>query len=450
MARGVLLALCFSACFTGQVTPDGGSDAGADAPAEAFADAPPDVAIDVTPPPPGSFCALAGSRVYGTAGGTLVLPPPQGVVEPDLTYFRLPSGYCVHYFATVAAARAIRFAPGGELFVSSPSTGTAGGAPTGAGAIIDVPDDNADGYGDGNITFQSSLPSTQGILFANSALYYQDATAIMSVPYTSGERMNTGTPTQEINITAYSSSTHWPKTLDVADDGTIYVSNGGDQNETCVGMPHAFHGGVFAIDGTPDGREVASGFRNAMYLRCERGHDNCFVDELGLDGSGGFGGREKLALFAQGQDWGYPCCADKNLPYMGITPAPDCSGVQLATDALEIGNTPFGLDFEPGIWPAPYTNNVFITLHGSFGAWTGARVVTFATDPSTGTPLPGTDLPPSPGDSGGLSDFITGWDDNSQSHGRPADITFAKDGRMFIANDWTGVIVWVAPESLPR
>jgi hypothetical protein len=42
-------------------------------------------------------------------------------------------------------------------------------------------------------------------------------------------------------------------------------------------------------------------------------------------------------------------------------------------------------------------------------------------------------------------DFATGWDDGTQSHGQPADDTFGPDGRMYVANDRTGDIFWVAP-----
>jgi glucose/arabinose dehydrogenase len=45
-------------------------------------------------------------------------------------------------------------------------------------------------------------------------------------------------------------------------------------------------------------------------------------------------------------------------------------------------------------------------------------------------------------------DFATGWDDGRQDRGRPADVTFAPDGRLFVANDVTGEMVWIAPESL--
>jgi hypothetical protein len=42
-------------------------------------------------------------------------------------------------------------------------------------------------------------------------------------------------------------------------------------------------------------------------------------------------------------------------------------------------------------------------------------------------------------------DFATGWDDNTKSHGRPTNVAFAADGRLFLGNDQNGHIVWIAP-----
>jgi glucose/arabinose dehydrogenase len=377
----------------------------------------------------------------------MTIPPPAGKTQADLSFVKLPDGFCVHYYSTVPAAREIRFAPGGELFVASPSRSTAGGAPTGSGAVLAIPDDDHDGYGDTAVTFQDMLPSTQGILFANGSFYYQDDTKVMRVPYASGSRVNTGTATQVVDINVWVSTLHWPKTLDIADDGTIYVTNGSDQGEACVN-PHLFRGGILSIDGSPNGKQIAQGFRNPIYLRCQRGHDNCFVNELTRDMSATQGGREKLVRFGPGEDWGYPCCASQNLPFPDIMPVPDCSGVQSDSDSFRVGNTPMGLDFETGVWPEPFARNVYIAMHGDVGSWVGARIVTIRTDPATGRPLPGTDV--DGGDSGAMSDFLTGYDDGTRMHGRPSDVTFAADGRMFIADDQAGVILWVAPTGLMR
>jgi hypothetical protein len=69
-------------------------------------------------------------------------------------------------------------------------------------------------------------------------------------------------------------------------------------------------------------------------------------------------------------------------------------------------------------------------------------------DPMTGLPLPATDKDGQL--SGAMADFATGWDDQRNDHGRPAAVTFAADGRMFLGNDNNGDIFWIAPLDLAR
>ena len=414
-------------------------DAGLDAPTDApVAETQPPTDASITHP-----CDLPGSIRY-TASGVVVVPG--GASPPlDLMFLHVPVGFCVHYFGTVGNARQLRFAPGGELFVASPTTGTTGGGGGGQSAIVVLPDDNHDGVADAPITFFANLPSTQGLLFTANKLFYQDATTIRSVPYKAGDRAPSAASTAVADITYYSSALHWPKTLDAADDGTIYVGNGGDQGEACD-PAHPFHGGILKLDGTPGGAFVEKGFRNPIAVRCSRGHDLCFAIELSKDYSAAQGGREKLVPIHQGDDLGFPCCATSNLPYPGINPTPDCSTVTADTSSFVIGDTPFGVDFEPGIWPAPFGGSAFVATHGAAGTWTGARLVRIAVDPSTGLPLPSTNKDGT--STGAMSDFGTGWDDGTFSHGRPAAVTFSSDGRLFVSNDHDGSIAWIAPLSL--
>ncbi len=50
--------------------------------------------------------------------------------------------------------------------------------------------------------------------------------------------------------------------------------------------------------------------------------------------------------------------------------------------------------------------------------------------------------------SGAMSDFMTGYDDGLHLHGRPANVAFAADGRLFLGNDNNGDILWIAPLDL--
>jgi glucose/arabinose dehydrogenase len=384
-----------------------------------------------------SACSLPGSTVH--SGGTIT-HVPGGPPAPNLDWLTVPDGFCVHYFGNVGNARQLRFAPGGELFVASPTTATTGDGPNGRAAIVVLPDDNHDGVADGTLTFLANLPSTQGLLFNAGYFYYQDGTTIRRMAYRSGQRQGGSGGDVIADIKVYVSQLHWPKVFDVARDGTIFVTNGGDQDESCD-PARPFHGGIVKLDGNGGVIEVAKGFRNPIALRCSPGHD-CFAAELSLDYSAAQGGREKIMPIRAGDDWGFPCCATKNLPYQNLTPVPDCSKIVAESLAFIIGETPFALEFDLGQWPAPYTHDLFVTLHGDFGSWVGARLVAIPTDSATGAPLAASDL-----DGSGPKSFAAGWDDGKQDHGRPAALAMSPDGRLFLSNDMNGDIVWIAPLS---
>jgi glucose/arabinose dehydrogenase len=234
--------------------------------------------------------------------------------------------------------------------------------------------------------------------------------------------------------------------LDQADDGTLYVTNGDDETEGCdPSLP--FRGGVLKIGSSTTPQPVAKGFRNPIALRCLRGKNLCYAVELSRDYSGPRGGREKIVPVREGDDWGFPCCATRGVPFSDF-PGADCSGTTPEDVSFLIGDTPFGIDFDLGKWPAPYTGSAFVPLHGAVETWAGARVVAIAIDSSTGWLKPGSDVDGA--NTGAMNDFATGWDDGRFLNGRPAAVAFASDGRLFLGNDINGQIFWIAPLELER
>jgi glucose/arabinose dehydrogenase len=408
--------------------------------------------IDASPPY-AHYCDLPGSIRYTSTGIFVVAG---GVGTASISFLRMPAGFCAHYFGNVGNARQLRFAPNGDLFVASPTKGTTSGGLNGKNSILILPDDDRDGVADGApVTFMMFGPNaaTQGILFANNYFYYQDDYRILRVPYRPGDRTPSAAGQQVADmhqngmVGYYTSPLHWTKSMDQADDGTIYVANGSDQEEACDAS-RPFRGGVVKLDGTIAGKPVSKGFRNPTAVRCFKGHNLCFAAELSKDYSASQGGREKLVPIRDGDDWGFPCCATKDLPYSDVVPRPDCSRITPDDVSFYIGDTPFGFDFERGRWAAPWSGAVFVALHGAAGSWAGERVVVVATDPATGMPKQGSNVPGvTPG---AMADFMTGWEDGTRAHGRPTSIEFAPDGRMFVGNDTNGDIFWIAPLDLPR
>ena len=412
----------------------------------------------------GSYCALPGSLVATAQGMAIVAGGDPSA--PNLSWLTVPPGFCAHHFANIAETRQLRVSPSGDVFASSPSAPTAGSEnKTGQGAIVVLPDDDHDGVADSTLTFIGNLAQTQGLTFAAGYVYFQDGTSLKRVAFKSGDRAPSAaieTVTTVSPSEAQQFPVHWPKLVDVAKDGTVYFTNGSDQGESCyspqqtASMPPT--GSVFKV--APNGTIslVAKGFRNPIALRCEANANVCLVAELARDGSGASGGREKIVPLRQGDDWGFPCCATKNLPYEseeyqdnGHVLAPsDCASVTPEDVSFEIGHTPFGIDFEAAGWPAPWGARALVALHGVVGSFVGSRVVGIALDPLTGLPLPSSDLDGGASGAPNMMDFATGWDDGTLTHGRATAITFGGDGRMYVGDDTRGEIFWVAPVGLLR
>lgn len=378
--------------------------------------------VTTTTAPPAGLCDLPGSIQFTASGQTTVPGGPVGAA--DLSFLHLPVGFCAHYYGTVGNARRIRVAPSGELFVTSPTNVTTDGGFGGTASIVVLPDDDADGTADSTLTFESSLPSTQGLAFAPGYLYYQDGIDVRRVPYASGDRTPSAASELVATIDGYISGLNWPKSIDVANDGTVYVTNA-DDAQACDPM-HPFRGGILSLaslHGTP----VAGGMFNPTAVRCQSSTGACFALDLAKSYSGMANGRDKFVEVQAGADFGYACCASGSTPYSDVSPTPDCSGVTKELAAFTADQRLSGLDFTPSSWPVPFDGKAIVSVHGALGLGTGARIATTLT-------------------SGGLTvDFSTGWDDGTFSHGQPSDVTVGPDGRLFVANDKNGVIFWVAP-----
>ncbi len=382
-----------------------------------------------------------------------------GTDAADLT---VPPEFCVREFTTattiVAEARVIRFAPNGDLFVAAPSMNTPGGAVDGPGSIIVLPDDNHDGVADSMLTFAGPFPRNgvgscatletdanniscvHGLLFNGDYLYFTRADEVRRFPYAKGARAAVS-PASELVASlggAGVSDMRWTHVLEQHSNGSMYVSRGRFEASACSpdeqkkGAVLAVHiEGKAALPLEPE--MVADGFRNPMYIRCAPNScGDCYANELTGDSWDSVKGREKVALLRKDETWGYPCCVAPDLPAPGA-PGADCSKVRREIAAVPLHDTPFGLDFDRGSFPEPYRHGLFMAIHGVVTSFGSTGVLWLATDPTSLRPT------------GEPKVFIRGA---GRPNGRATDLVFAPDGRMFIADDTSGKIYWVAPRTL--
>lgn len=376
-----------------------------------------------------------------------VAGPRRRAVEPasrfcdfgtDVPGITLPDDFCIRKFVDVATPRVLLFAPNGDLFVSSPKRVTAGGAPPGAGAIFvfreNGPDKPPSGY-----TFASGpdLETVHGILIANGAFYYTTVDSVFAVPFTVGSTSMDPAPPAEVASFATIVSTRFTHSLAQGIDGAIYVSRDQVGNTTHCPPQDDRPGSVLRIGtGHPLlGDIVARGFRNPLYIRCMP-WGTCYAAELTADAWDDVGGTEKLVELHDGQNIGFPCCVQKDIPNPFLATTPDCSQVTEPNQTFPLHNTPFGFDWERDFgWPEPYRHAFFVGLHGDYANWKNTGLQWAPTSPQTHLPTRQT------------TDFAQGFG-RGHTISRVADVRFAPDGRLFFCDDQGGAIYWIAPRSL--
>lgn len=417
-----------------------------DATADATPDATPDVSndvasdhVDVTP--------------VDVPAGTRWCDLPMGP-DAEVRGITMPDGFCIRRYGRLAHPRVMGFSPTGDLFIASPGTTGPGGTGPGIDAIAVLPDDNRDGIAD-SVTPYARLPqllapgetvnattqTVHGMLFLDGYLYWTFQNSVNRVAFTPGAR-TIPTDAAVQNVANLTGSERWTHTLAAGPDGSLYVSMGIYGSFTCP-YPSPERGAILRIrraptDTTPplNGEIVARGFRNPMYIRCHAW--GCYAAELTDDGWTA-PGREKIVKFEAGQDYGYPCCYDRALPSPANGGRVDCSNVVASMIGFPVGYTPFGHDFAPSTWPAPYGNALFIGLHGQVGSWTSTGINWAASDPTTHAFM-----------GSSAQQFLTGWGRGTPNEGRVADIAFAPDGRLFFTDDQQGHVYWIAPRTLVR
>ena len=388
--------------------------------------------------------ALLRPARIGAVHGGRCRHGPRGWFGPEPRVSDAARRLCAHEFATVGNTRQFRFAPSGELFVASPTRHTTGGGPAGQAAIVVLPTTMVMALPTHRPSSFATCPPPKGCSLRTVSSSTKTIRVSCASPSQRRSRRGRNVPSLAAEVPYYSSTDIGRNCRDQADDGTIYVTNGDDEQLGCDAP--APSGAACSSWMVPLRRSRwRRGFRNPIALRRLRGKNLCYAVELSRDYSGPRGGREKIVPVRDGDDWGFPCCATQNLPFGRSFLARIARRSRRRALSFLIGDTPFGIDFELGKWPAPYTNGAFVPLHGAVETWAGARVVAIAVDPSTGSLQHASDVDGS--NTGAMIDFGDGLGRWAVLNGRPAVVAFAADGRLFLGNDSNGQIIWIAPSS---
>jgi glucose/arabinose dehydrogenase len=372
----------------------------------------------------------------------------------------LPSTMCMCLFANVKTPRVLDFAPNGDLLIGSPREGTPGITDPGLGGVYILADDDRNGVADDETqSFLRGESSIHGILAHKGSLYYTTSSGVYRVPLVDGQRAaavrTDGQLANNVRV-AELGSERYTHTLAV-EPGTdaLFVSTGRYDTNRCAGADDPRLGAVLRIGGDQplEGTVVVENCRNPMYLRCMPWA--CYTMELSGDGWGGQNGVEKLVRFSSKNatdpvNVGYPCCIRKGQREKDYAPASEtCEQIDDSEFEFRLGDTPFQFDWDSGKnFPAPYTGSLFIAMHGSFQAWVGAGIQVLAWDDATNKPKAGQKpVQMMPGGFGRGGDLFK---ESADGGGRVSGLKFHPDGRLFVSDDRSGKVFWIAPKTLRR
>jgi len=414
---------------------------------------------------PLGILAVVAAGASGAQPANPELPPPQRgllpsmrIAEPAPWGDRLPTvppGWTIKPIATdMKVPRQSLVLPNGDILVAE---GKGGGAPVlkpkdyiaglikargntsvkGGNQLTLLRDADGDGTYEGRWVYAKDLNAPYGLALVGDKLYVANQDALVRFDYVAGQTQASGAP---VTVTKLPSAVnhHWTKSLAADAEGRyLYVGIGSNSNIGERGMAvEENRAVVWQIDASHGAtRTFATGLRNPTALAFEPTSRQLWAvvnerDELGPDLVPDY-----LTSVREGVFYGWPYAYWGPNVDRRVQPQDD-KKVQASVRpdfALPSHSAPLGLSFvQPGS-AAPFAEGSFIGLHGSWNrdAPVGYKVifVPFA----NGRP------------SGPAVDFVTGFQSEGKTMGRPVGVTVDPKGALIVADDLSNTVWRVTP-----
>lgn len=301
--------------------------------------------------------------------------------------------------------------------------------------IVLLRDTNGDGIADNKSILIDHVDSPFGVVFADNYLYVAATNAVLRYPFTPGQMHIGAKPTVLTRLPGGPIDHHWTKSLTISPDGKLlYATVGSNSNIMENGLEaEQRRAAVWEIDrATGRSRIFATGLRNPNSPRFYPGTNTFWVvvnerDELGQNLVPDY-----MTSVREGAFYGWPYSYyGQHLDPRVRPQRPDLVAKAIPPDyALSSHVAALGLTFYTGAnFPAQYRGGAFVGEHGSWDRdkFNGYKVVfvPFA----NGRP------------SGKAQDFLTGFIEGDNAHGRPVGVAVDRFGALLVADD-TGNVIW--------
>ena len=301
-------------------------------------------------------------------------------------------------------------------------------------------DADGDGKYESRAIFAESLNAPYGLALSDGYIYVANQDALVRFRYEDGQTRASSPPFTVTRLPG-AINHHWTKSLTASPDGRfLYVGIGSNSNIGERGMAvEEERAMVWQVDAkTGSSLRFATGLRNptALAIQPELGQIWAVVnerDELGPDLVPDY-----LTSVRQGAYYGWPYAywgqnADRRVqPFkeemVARTVRPDYS--------LGSHSAPLGLSFSDASMGEQFGNGVFVGMHGSWNREVpvGYKVVfvPFSGGRPAGNPI----------------DFVTGFQANGKTFGRPVGVTVDPRGALIVADDLSNTIWRITPNRI--
>jgi glucose/arabinose dehydrogenase len=354
-----------------------------------------------------------------------IAPPPIPTAADKLPIEKLkaPKGFKIElYAAGVGNARTLRQGDKGTVFVGSRLLDK-------VYAIVDRGEKRE------VKPIYSGLYRPNGLAFKDGALYIAELSRISKVEKIEDNLDNPPKPVVIYDDLPKDEAHGW-KFLTIGPDNKLYFQVGAPCN---ICMPSPAHAQIRRINLDGSGAEVvARGIRQIVGMDFSPITKQLYFTENSRDWLSEDIPEDKLNRLTQpGKDnFGYPYCHQGNIADQEFGWGHSCDEFTKPIALLGPHTAALGMRFYTGnVFPSEYRNAIFIARHGSWNRTKklGGDIVVAKLSED--------------GAVKSIEPFITGFIENNNYVGRPADVEFVKDGSMLISDDFNGAVYRVTYSS---
>jgi glucose/arabinose dehydrogenase len=281
----------------------------------------------------------------------------------------------------------------------------------------------------------SGLYRPNGLAFKDGVLYIAELSRISKVEKIEDNLDNPPKPVVIYDDLPKDEAHGW-KFLTIGPDDKLYFQVGAPCN---ICMPSPAHAQIRRINLDGSGAEVvARGIRQIVGMDFSPITKQLYFTENSRDWLSEDIPEEKLNRLTQpGKDnFGYPYCHQGNIADQEFGWGHSCDEFTKPIALLGPHTAALGMRFYTGnTFPSEYRNAIFIARHGSWNRTKkiGGDIVVARLSED--------------GAVKSIEPFITGFIENNNYVGRPADVEFVKDGSMLISDDFNGAVYRVTYSS---